>query len=76
MSEISMGDAPNIEGSTRLRKKLKILINPSKLPKPKTPEAKVPKKDELSAEEAVKLNDYFFDQKAKSMKRARERKWI
>lgn len=71
-----MGDAPNIEGSTRLRKKLKILINPSKLPKPKTPEAKVPKKDELSAEEAVKLNDYFFDQKAKSMKRARERKWI
>lgn len=76
MSETSMGDAPSTEESTKSGKRLKLLCNPAKLPKPKAPEAKVPKKDELSAEEAVKLNDYFFDQKAKSMKRARERKWI
>lgn len=76
MSETSMGDVPNTEESTKSGKRLRILCNPAKLPKPKTPEAKVPKKDELSAEEAVRLNDYFFDQKAKSMKRARERKWI
>ena len=76
MSETNMEDVPNTEGSTKSGKRLRILCNPAKLPKPKTPRAKVPKKDELSAEEAVKLNDYFFDQKAKSMKRARERKWI
>ena len=76
MSEINMGDVPNTEESTRSRKKLKILINPQNLPEPKAPKARLPKKDELTAEERTKINDYFFDQKAKSMKRARERKWI
>lgn len=76
MSETNMEDVPNTEESTRSGKRLKLLCNPAKLPKPKAPKARLPKKDELSAEEAVKLNDYFFDQKAKSMKRARERKWI
>ena len=71
-----MGDVPNTEESTKSGKRLKLLCNPQKLPKPKAPKTKVPKKDELSAEEAVKLNDYFFDQKAKSIKKARERKWI
>lgn len=68
--------APSIEVSTKSKKKLRLLCNPQKLPKPKAPKARLPKKEELSAEEAVRLNDYFFDQKAKSMKRARERKWI
>ena len=71
-----MGDAPSTEESMKCGKKLKILINPSRLPKPKTPKAKVPKRNELTAEERVKLNDYFFDHKAKSVKKARERGWI
>ena len=76
MSETNMGDAPSTEESMKCGKKLKILINPSRLPKPKTPKAKVPKRNELTAEERVKLNDYFFDHKAKSVKKARERGWI
>ena len=71
-----MEDAPNIEGSTRSRKKLKILINPSRLPKPKAPKARLPKKKELTAEERIKINDYFFDQRAKVIKKARDRGWI
>jgi hypothetical protein len=62
----------NTEAPKRSGRKLKLLCNPAKLPKPKTPKVRLPKKDELSAEEAVKLNDYFFDQKAKSIKKARE----
>ena len=76
MSEINMGDVPNTEESMTSGKKLKLLCNPAKLPKPKTPEAKVPKRDELTPEERVKLNDYFFDHKAKSAKKARDRGWI
>lgn len=75
MSETNMEDVPNTEESTTSGKRLKLLCNPAKLPKPKTPKVKVPKKDELTAEERTKLNDYFFDQKAKSIKKARERKW-
>lgn len=66
----------NTEAPKRSGRKLKLLCNPAKLPKPKAPKARLPKKDELSAEEAVRLNDYFFDQKAKSIKKARERGWI
>lgn len=76
MSEISMGDAPSTEESMTSGKKLKLLCNPQKLPKPKTPKAKVPKKDELTAEERIKINDYFFDHKAKAIKKARDRGWI
>lgn len=76
MSETSMGDAPSTEESTKSGKRLKLLCNPAKLPKPKAPEAKVPKRNELTAEERVKLNDYFFDHKAKAVKKARERGWI
>ena len=68
--------APNIEASNQSERKLKLLCNPQRLPEPKAPKAKVPKIGELSAEEHIKLKDYFFDQKAKSIKRARERKWI
>jgi hypothetical protein len=69
-----MEDVPNTEESTKSVKRLKLLCNPQKLPKPKAPRAKVPK--ELTAEERVKLNDYFFDHKAKAVKKARERGWI
>lgn len=68
--------APNTEASNQSRLKLKLLCNPQRLPEPKAPRAKVPKASELPAEERVKLRDYFFDQKAKSIKKARERKWI
>lgn len=68
--------APNTEAPKRSGRKLKLLCNPAKLPKPKTPKARLPKKDELTAEEAVRLNDYFFDQKAKAIKKARDRGWI
>jgi hypothetical protein len=68
--------APNIEASNQSGKKLKLLCNPAKLPKPKAPKARLPKKEELTAEERTKINDYFFDQKAKSIKKARERGWI
>ena len=68
--------APNIEASATSRPKLRLLCNPQRLPEPKAPKAKVPKASELPAEERVKLRDYFFDQKAKSIKKARERKWI
>lgn len=66
--------APNTEASSQSGKKCKLLCNPAKLPKPKAPRAKVPK--ELTAEERVKLNGYFFDHKAKAVKKARERGWI
>lgn len=66
----------NTEAPKRSGRKLKLLCNPAKLPKPKAPKARLPKKDELSAEEAVKLNDYFFDHKAKAIKKARDRGWI
>ena len=68
--------APNTEAQKRLGRKLKILIDPAKLPKPKAPKARLPKKDELTAEEAVRLNDYFFDHRAKAIKKARDRGWI
>ena len=68
--------APNIEASATSKPKLRLLCNPQRLPEPKAPKAKVPKASELPAEERVKLRDYFFDQKAKSIKKARERKWI
>lgn len=68
--------APNTEAPKQSGRKLKLLCNPAKLPKPKAPKARLPKKDELSAEEAVKLNDYFFDHKAKAIKKARDRGWI
>jgi hypothetical protein len=57
-------------------KPCRLRCNPQNLPEPKAPKAKVPKIGELSAEEHIKLKDYFFDQKAKSIKRARERRWI
>lgn len=66
----------NTEAPKQSGRKLKLLCNPAKLPKPKAPKAKVPKKEELTPEERVKLNDYFFDHKAKSAKKARERGWI
>ena len=68
--------APSIEVSTKSKKKLKLLCNPAKLPKPKAPKARLPKKDELTAEERIKINDYFFDHKAKAIKKARDRGWI
>ena len=76
MSETNMEDVPNTEAPKQSGRKLKLLCNPAKLPKPKTPMAKVPKNDELTAEERTKLNDYFFGPKAKAIKKARERKWI
>ena len=66
----------NTEAPKRSGRKLKLLCNPAKLPKPKTPRVKVPKRNELTAEERVKLNDYFFDHKAKAIKKARDRGWI
>jgi len=66
----------NTEAPKRSGRKLRLLCNPAKLPKPKTPRAKVPKGNELTAEERVKLNDYFFDHKAKAIKKARDRGWI
>lgn len=76
MSETSMGDVPNTEESTKSGKRLKLLCNPQKLPKPKAPKARLPKKEELTAEERTKINDYFFDHKAKAVKKARDRGWI
>ena len=55
-----MGDVPNTEESTKSGKRLKLLCNPAKLPKPKAPKARLPKKEELTAEERTKINDYFF----------------
>ena len=66
----------NTEAPKQSGRKLKLLCNPAKLPKPKTPRVKVPKRNELTAEERVKLNDYFFDHKAKAIKKARDRGWI
>lgn len=71
-----MEDVPNTEESTKSGKRLKLLCNPAKLPKPKAPKARLPKKEELTAEERTKINDYFFDHKAKAIKKARDRGWI
>ena len=68
--------APNTEAPKRSGRKLKLLCNPAKLPKPKTPKARLPKKKELTAEERTKINDYFFDRRAKAIKKARDRGWI
>ena len=68
--------APNTEAPKRSGRKLKLLCNPAKLPKPKAPKARLPKKEELTAEERTKINDYFFDHKAKAIKKARDRGWI
>lgn len=68
--------APSIEVSTKSKKKLKLLCNPQKLPEPKTPKARLPKKKELTAEERTKINDYFFDHRAKAIKKARDRGWL
>ena len=73
MSETSMGDAPNTEESTRSVKRLKILINPQKLPKPKIPRVMrlrtTPETDRIT-------RDYFWDKFERGEKQARERKWI
>ena len=71
-----MEDVPNTEESMTSGKKLKLLCNPAKLPKPKAPKARLPKKKELTAEERTKINDYFFDRRAKAIKKARDRGWI
>ena len=71
-----MEDVPNTEESTKSGKRLKLLCNPAKLPKPKAPKARLPKKKELTAEERTKINDYFFDHRAKAIKKARDRGWI
>lgn len=66
----------NTEAPKRSGMKLKLLCNPRKLPKPKAPKARLPKKKELTAEERTKINDYFFDHRAKAIKKARDRGWI
>jgi hypothetical protein len=66
----------NTEAPKRSGRKLKLLCNPSRLPKPKAPKARLQKKEELTAEERTKINDYFFDQKAKAIKKARDRGWV
>ena len=68
--------APSIETSKKSKRKLRLLCNPAKLPKPKAPKARLPKKEELTAEERTKINDYFFDHRAKAIKKARDRGWI
>ena len=68
--------APSIETSKKSKRKLRLLCNPAELPKPKAPKARLPKKEELTAEERTKINDYFFDHRAKAIKKARDRGWI
>ena len=68
-----MEDAPNTEESTKSGKRLRILINPQKLPKPKIPRVMrlrtTPETDRIT-------RDYFWDKFERGEKQARERKWI
>ena len=73
MNETNMGDVPNTEESTQSGKRLRILINPKNLPKPKIPRemksSVTPKTDRIT-------RDYFWDKFERGEKQARERKWI
>jgi hypothetical protein len=73
VNETNMGDVPNTEELTRSVKRLKILIDPRKLPKPKIPRVMrlrtTPETDRIT-------RDYFWDKFERGEKQARERKWI
>ena len=73
MSETNMGDVPNTEESTTSGKRLKLLCNPQRLPKPKAPRAE---KKPVTTEAKYIIRDYFAWQHMKREKCAREVRWI
>ena len=72
-----MGDVPNTEESTKSGKRLKVLIDPRKLPPvPATATIRLPDVRKMSMETRHAVRDYFWDKYTQGEKRARERRWI
>ena len=70
-----MGDAPSTEESMTSGKKLKILINPSRLPKPTLSQPTLPDMQTASEDTRYAVRDFFVEKVMKSKKKARERGW-
>ena len=73
---LSKGDcAPNIEASNQSEKKLKLLCNPQRLPKPMIDPPNLPDMQTASEDTKYAVRDFFAERVLKSKKKARERGW-